>query len=169
MTHIIELEKDLQNSDRKTSSSLKVGVLTIVALLILIFTVLWIKGRTLSAGEKIEVVFHDVNGIRPGSGVQMMGLRIGQIEEITPVINGKDSYVKVKFVITEKDVKIPHASNISIQQSGLIGEQFLEVMPPKAKIVYLETSKPTTALKNSLPLYSNACARQITKLSAIDF
>ncbi len=155
MTHIIELEKDLQNSDRKTSSSLKVGVLTIVALLILIFTVLWIKGRTLSAGERIEVVFHDVNGIRPGSGVQMMGLRIGQIEEITPVINGKDSYVKVKFVITEKDVKIPHASNISIQQSGLIGEQFLEVMPPKAKIVYLETSKPTTALKNGQIIFMN--------------
>ena len=74
----------MENSDRKTSSSLKVGILTVVALTILIFTVLWIKGRTLSAGERIEVVFHDVNGIRPGSGVQMMGLRIGQIEEITP-------------------------------------------------------------------------------------
>ena len=116
----------MENSDRKTSSSLKVGVLTVVALTILIFTVLWIKGRTLSAGERIEVVFHDVNGIRPGSGVQMMGLRIGQIEEITPVINGKDSYVKVKFVITETGVEIPPASTISIQQSGLIGGQFLE-------------------------------------------
>ena len=74
----------MENSDRKTTSSLKVGILTVIALMILIFTVLWIKGRTLSAGERIEVVFHDVNGIRPGSGVQMMGLRIGQIEEITP-------------------------------------------------------------------------------------
>ena len=138
----------LENSDRKTSSSLKVGILTVVALMILIFTVLWIKGRTLSAGERIEVVFHDVNGIRPGSGVQMMGLRIGQIEEITPVINGKDSYVKVKFVITEKDVEIPTASTISIQQSGLIGEQFLEVMPPKAKTAYIETSKSKTCIKD---------------------
>ncbi len=138
----------MENSDRKTSSSLKVGILTVVALMILIFTVLWIKGRTLSAGERIEVVFHDVNGIRPGSGVQMMGLRIGQIEEITPVINGKDSYVKVKFVITEKDVEIPTASTISIQQSGLIGEQFLEVMPPKAKTAYIETSKSKTSIKD---------------------
>ena len=137
----------MENSDRKTSSSLKVGILTVVALAILIFTVLWIKGRTLSAGGRIEVVFHDVNGIRPGSGVQMMGLRIGQIEEITPVINGKDSYVKVKFVITESNVEIPPASTISIQQSGLIGEQFLEVMPPKTKTTYLETSKSTTALR----------------------
>jgi len=145
----------LENSDRKISSSLKVGILTLVALAILVFTVLWIKGRTLSAGERIEIVFHDVNGIRPGSGVQMMGLRIGQIEEITPVINGKDSYVKVKFVITESGVQIPHASTISIQQSGLIGEQFLEVMPPKTQTTYVETSKSTTSIKDGQIVFMN--------------
>lgn len=137
----------MANPNRKISSSLKVGILTVVALAILVFTVLWVKGRTLSAGERIDVVFHDVNGIRPGSGVQMMGLRIGQIEEITPIINGKDSYVKVKFVITEAGVQIPRASTISIQQSGLIGEQFLEVMPPKAQTTYAETSSSTTSVK----------------------
>ncbi len=139
--------------NRKVSSSLKVGILTIAALFILIFTVLWIKGRSLSAGERIEVIFHDINGIRAGSGVQMMGLRIGQIEEITPVIDGKDSHVKVKFVITEKGVKIPHASTISIQQSGLIGEQFLEVMPPKVSYIYLETTKTYTGVKEEQEVY----------------
>lgn len=141
--------------NRKTSSSLKVGILTIAALIILIFTVLWIKGRSLSSGERVEVVFHDVNGIRAGSGVQMMGLRIGQIEEIIPVINGKDSHVKVKFVITEKDVKIPRASTISIQQSGLIGEQFLEVMPPKVNYMYSETERNSTLIQDDQEIYMN--------------
>ena len=127
--------------------------MTITALIILIFTVLWIKGRSLSTGERIEVVFHDVNGIRAGSGVQMMGLRIGQIEEIIPVIDGKDSHVKIKFVITENDVKIPKASTISIQQSGLIGEQFLEVMPPKVNYIYVETDKSYTNLKDEQDIY----------------
>ncbi len=140
-------------SNRKVSSSLKVGILTVAALIILIFTVLWIKGRSLSTGERIEVIFHDVNGIRAGSGVQMMGLRIGQIEEIIPVIDGKDSHVKIKFVITENDVKIPKASTISIQQSGLIGEQFLEVMPPKVDYVYIETDKTYTNLKDNQDVY----------------
>ena len=140
-------------SNRKVSSSLKVGILTITALIILIFTVLWIKGRSLSTGERIEVVFHDVNGIRAGSGVQMMGLRIGQIEEIIPVIDGKDSHVKIKFVITENDVKIPKASTISIQQSGLIGEQFVEVMPPKINYIYVETDKSYTNLKDEQDIY----------------
>lgn len=54
----------------KMSPSFKVGILTLVALIILLFTVLWIKGRSFSSAERIEVHFKDVNGMRPGSGVQ---------------------------------------------------------------------------------------------------
>lgn len=119
------------------SSSFKVGILTLVALFILLFTILWVKGRSLSGGDRIEVKFRDVNGMRPGSGVQMMGLRIGQVEEIIPVISGDSSYVKLKFVITEPGISIPKASVFSIQQSGLIGEQFLEITPPKVRTTYM--------------------------------
>jgi phospholipid/cholesterol/gamma-HCH transport system substrate-binding protein len=138
---------------QKTSSSIKVGILTLVSIFILIVTVLWIKGRSLSAGERIEVIFRDVNGIRAGSGVQMMGLRVGQIEEITPVIDGINSYVKVKFVITEKGIDVPKLSTISIQQSGLIGEQFLEITPPKIETIYLETTKNSTVLDKGSKIY----------------
>ena len=121
----------------KLSSSFKVGVLTIIALSIFLFTVLWVKGRSFSSAERIEVHFKDVNGMRPGSGVQMMGLRVGQVEEIIPVVENESSYVKMKFVITEPDIKIPKAAMLSIQQSGLIGEQFLEITPPKIRSVYI--------------------------------
>ena len=121
----------------KVSSSFKVGVLTLVALTIFLFTVLWIKGRSFSSAERIEVHFKDVNGMRPGSGVQMMGLRVGQVEQIVPVIEGESSYVKMRFVITEPNIEIPKASMLSIQQSGLIGEQFLEITPPKIRSVYI--------------------------------
>ncbi len=121
----------------KLSSSFKVGILTIVALSIFLFTVLWVKGRAFSAAERIEVQFKDVNGMRPGSGVQMMGLRVGQVEEIIPVVEDETSYVKMRFVITNPDIKIPKASMLSIQQSGLIGEQFLEITPPRLRPVYI--------------------------------
>ncbi len=129
------------------SSSFKVGLLTLTALLILIFSILWIKGRALSAGERLFVDFKDVNGIRPGSAVQMMGFRIGQIEEITPVLSDMDDpYVRVKFVITEPDINIPNASTISIQQSGIIGEQFLEISPPKLRTIYLPINRRSMVL-----------------------
>ena len=121
----------------KMSPSFKVGILTLVALIILLFTVLWIKGRSFSSAERIEVHFKDVNGMRPGSGVQMMGLRVGQVEEIIPVVDGESSYVKMKFVITEPGITIPKASMLSIQQSGLIGEQFLEITPPRVRSVFI--------------------------------
>lgn len=121
----------------KISSSFKVGLLAITAITILLFTILWVKGRSFSSAERIEVHFKDVNGMRPGSGVQMMGLRVGQVEEIVPVIEGESSYVKMKFVITEPNITIPKASMLTIQQSGLIGEQFLEITPPKIRSVYI--------------------------------
>ena len=121
----------------KISSSFKVGILTVVALSIFLFTVLWVKGCSFSSADRIEVHFKDVNGMRPGSGVQMMGLRVGQVEEITPVIEGENSFVKLKFVITESGIQIPKASMLTIQQSGLIGEQFLEITPPKLRSVYI--------------------------------
>ena len=121
----------------KMSPSFKVGILTLTALTLLLFTILWVKGRAFSSAERIEVHFKDVNGMRPGSGVQMMGLRVGQVEEITPVVNGESSYVKMKFVITEQGIEIPKASMLSIQQSGLIGEQFLEITPPRVRSVYI--------------------------------
>lgn len=124
----------------KLSSSFKVGVLTIIALSIFLFTVLWVKGRSFSSAERIEVQFKDVNGMRPGSGVQMMGLRVGQVEEIIPVVENESSYVKLKFVVTEPGITIPKASMLSIQQSGLIGEQFLEITPPKIRSVYIPVS-----------------------------
>ena len=73
----------------KLSSSFKVGTLTIISLAILLCTILWIKGRSFSSAERIEVQFKDVNGMRPGSGVQMMGLRVGQVEDIIPVIENE--------------------------------------------------------------------------------
>ncbi|MCD7878557.1 MAG: MlaD family protein [Candidatus Gastranaerophilales bacterium] len=121
----------------KITSSFKVGILAISAVIILLFTVMWVKGKALSNAERITITFKDVNGMRPGSGVQMMGVRIGQVEEIKPKIDSAQSYVSVKFVITEPGIEIPEASEISIQQSGIIGEQFLEITPPKEKVIYI--------------------------------
>lgn len=121
----------------KFTSSFKVGILAITAIIILIFTVMWVKGKAISSAERLVVVFKDVNGMRAGSGVQMMGVRIGQVEEIKPKMTEDENFVEVKFVITEPNISIPKASEISIQQSGIIGEQFLEITPPKERVLYV--------------------------------
>lgn len=121
----------------KFSSSFKVGLLTLISLSLLIVVVLRVKGRAFSSADRIEIQFKDVNGMRPGAGVQMMGLKVGQVEEIVPVIDGEENHVNVKFVITNPDISIPTASTFSIQQSGLIGELFLEITPPITRTIYI--------------------------------
>lgn len=132
----------------KFSSSFKVGLLTLVALFLLVGTVLKVKGRAISSAERIEIQFKDVNGLRPGAGVQIMGLKVGQVEEITPVVKNENSYVNVKFVITDSNVTIPKASAFSIQQSGIIGELFLEITPPKTLVIYIPMSDIDILQKN---------------------
>ncbi len=132
----------------KFSSSFKVGLLTVLALCLLVGTVLKVKGRAFSSAKRIEIQFKDVNGLRPGAGVQMMGLKVGQVEEITPIVKDENSYVKVRFVITTPDVNIPKASSFSIQQSGIIGELFLEITPPKLRTIYIPMTRRDLLYKN---------------------
>lgn len=132
----------------KFSSSFKVGLLTLIALILLVGTVLKVKGRAFSSAKRIEIQFKDVNGLRPGAGVQIMGLKVGQVEEITPVVDGENSFVNVKFVITDPTVQIPRASSFSIQQSGLIGELFLEITPPKTMVIYIPMKDRHLLYKN---------------------
>ncbi len=132
----------------KFSSSFKVGILTLAALILLVGTVIKVKGRAFSSAERIEIQFKDVNGLRPGAGVQIMGLKVGQVEEITPVVEGQNSYVNVKFVITNPNVEIPRASSFSIQQGGIIGELFLEITPPKTRTIYIPMVNKDLLFKN---------------------
>lgn len=132
----------------KFSSSFKVGLLTLLALFLLVGAVLKVKGRAFSSAKRVEIQFKDVNGLRPGAGVQIMGLKVGQVEEITPVVKGDESYVNVKFVITNPDVKIPKASSFSIQQGGIIGELFLEITPPKTRTIYIPMVDKDLLFKN---------------------
>jgi ABC-type transporter Mla subunit MlaD len=114
----------------------------------LVGTVLKVKGRAFSSAKRIEIQFKDVNGLRPGAGVQIMGLKVGQVEEITPIVKNEDSFVKVKFVITDPNVQIPKASSFSIQQTGIIGELFLEITPPKTKTIYIPMKSIDLLQKN---------------------
>ena len=132
----------------KFSSSFKVGLLTLLAIFLLVGAVLKVKGRALSSAKRIEIQFKDVNGLRPGAGVQIMGLKVGQVEEITPIVKGANSFVKVKFVITNPAVQIPRASSFSIQQGGIIGELFLEITPPKTKTIYIPMRDKNLLYKN---------------------
>lgn len=141
-------------SSASRSSTIKVGVLTLVSLALLVFSLLWLRGRGLAGGETYTVLFKDVDGMREGSAVQMMGIRVGFVDRIQAEQRGGRYYVRVTFNINpDLGVTIPKGSLLAIEQSGIIGEKFLEVTPPQLREITLSTFKtPAQEVKEGLPV-----------------
>lgn len=154
----------------KITAALKVGILTLVAILILIVGIGWLKGRSISNGQVLDLQFYDVDGLRVGAPVQMMGYRIGQVESLTPVFDSKQNYVSIKAVITQAGIKIPKASLISIQQSGIIGEKFVEITPPQVKMAYIpkiDNSSPKINTRKRVRVFLDGQYEDIGKVVSV--
>jgi len=137
-------------------STVKVGLLTLVSLGLLVFALIWLRGRGWSGGETYTVPFKDVNGLREGAAVQMMGIRVGFVESIKPLIRNGHYLVNVTFTVNNPDVlkqDIPPGSALSIEQSGIIGEQFVEITPPPLREITLTTFKqPAKPIQKGIPI-----------------
>lgn len=135
------------------TATVKVGLLTMISLVVLITTVIWLRGRSLGGGQGYEVFFQDVDGLRQGAPVQFMGIRVGFVDDVTPMMLDTKHYrVRIKFTVTDPTVKLPRGSYISLQQSGIIGEKFVEVTPPRSEIYDLILDRQTDALQKQMPI-----------------
>ena len=141
-------------------SVIKVGVFTIVSLVCLTGVLYWLRGRALMQGPTHDVFFQDVDGLKIGAPVQLMGLRVGFIEAIEPIVEAKNFKIKVRFRITQQGTPPPKASVVSIEQSGLISEKLLEITPPRLTQVEVNTpfklpllsSLPTSPSLQTVPI-----------------
>lgn len=73
-----------------------------------------------------QIFMPDVDGMIVGSPVKYMGVQIGYIKNIKLLTN--NAYVR--FVITEKDLKLPKGVIATVEFSGLGGSKSLELYPP---------------------------------------
>ncbi len=117
------------------NAAIKVGLLTLVSLAVVLAVLLWLSGRSLSGGKEYTVIFPDVDGLKESAPVHFMGIRVGFVDAVEPRQTDEGYEVAVVFHIehedmTDPDEDIPRGSRLTIQQSGLIGEKFLEITPP---------------------------------------
>src|SRR5512135_1150092 len=66
-----------------------VGVLLIVATLVFVFGMIWLRGKPLRSGELIETTFSDVAGLKVGDPIRTSGVTVGAIKEIRLVKPGQ--------------------------------------------------------------------------------
>ncbi|NJL91140.1 MAG: MCE family protein, partial [Coleofasciculaceae cyanobacterium SM2_1_6] len=125
-----------------------VGLLALIAVGIFGGTILWLSGVKLgNRGYSFTTKFDDANGMKLGSPVVYRGVTVGRISEITTSSNG----VVVKIEIDRADLVISIDSAIEVNQSGLIGETSVAIVP--------KTELDTATLQAN-PLASD-CNRQV--------
>jgi phospholipid/cholesterol/gamma-HCH transport system substrate-binding protein len=103
------------------------GLLFLVGLAVFGGLILWITNfRPGESNYQFSVIFPDGNGVAVGAPVRLRGVRIGQVVSVAPSVD------KVKItVLVEKNLLIPTQSKITVSQSGLIGETFVDIVPDK--------------------------------------
>lgn len=109
----------------KISNETKVGALTAIAIVILILSFNFLKGRNLTErSDRIYSIFPDIKGLQVSNPVFIKGLQVGKVSEMHEKDNNLSGIV-VAFTLN-KDINIPKNS-LSIINSDLLGGTSLEV------------------------------------------
>jgi phospholipid/cholesterol/gamma-HCH transport system substrate-binding protein len=116
-----------------------VGLMILGGVGIFIGLGMWLRG--LHPGNRsfrTVIEFANIGGVQSGSPVRYRGVTVGRIVSIQPGPNG----VEVQVDITPADLVIPSDSEVSVNQSGLLGESVLDFFPRKSLPDGAVTAKP---------------------------
>ncbi|MCS6893923.1 MAG: MlaD family protein [Deltaproteobacteria bacterium] len=101
------------------------GLFFIIAIVVLFALSLGIAGYNFKTDRyTLFLVFSDAGGLKKGASVELAGVTVGEVEDIT--IEGVKAIVKVS--ISDK-VKIRTDDIFSINTKGLIGDKFVKITP----------------------------------------
>jgi len=121
---------------QENSLELKVGAFVLMALLALTFFVLSISDLSFfEKGRHVQVIFGFASGLREAAPARLAGVEVGLVKKLQVFIDQADGgKTKVRVNVWIKDnVAIPVDSNITINQLGILGEKYLEIIPGTSK------------------------------------
>jgi phospholipid/cholesterol/gamma-HCH transport system substrate-binding protein len=109
----------------KISNETKVGILTIVALTLLIVGFNFLKGKNVFNNEKhLYAVFSDLGSLRKSNEVKMKGLPVGAVYDYTELDKNLSGIIVT--ITLKRDVNIPKDSKASIE-SEFLEPTFLKI------------------------------------------
>ncbi|MFH1540847.1 MAG: MlaD family protein [Elusimicrobiota bacterium] len=101
----------------------KVGIVIIFGAIILAASVMILSSlRIFEKGYEINILFNDVQGLLKQANVQIAGVNVGYVKNIT-LENGKAKVI----VWVDTDVKIYKNADVYIFSSGIIGVKFIQL------------------------------------------
>jgi phospholipid/cholesterol/gamma-HCH transport system substrate-binding protein len=117
---------------RDSGLELKVGLFVLLAVLVLSFFVISVSDLSFfEKGRHIRVVFGFASGLREAAPVRLAGVEVGLVRKLQVFVDeadGRKTKVRVSVWIKDK-IAIPVDSNVTVNQLGLLGEKYLEIIP----------------------------------------
>lgn len=126
------------------SSEARVGAVSLIGLLLLGFMIVYLGG--VSFGEKgypLQAVFSEVGGLKVGNVVRYAGVDVGRVDGVRTSDKGVEVLMRIN-----PGIKIPEGSRFTIGTDGLLGERFINIVPPKQTNSYI---KPGTTVQGEDP------------------
>ena len=138
----------------------RVGLVTILALVLIIGMVAFLRGGTLRGpqGYELHVVMRDATGLEAGTPVRMSGVTVGQVSAVglTP-----DKRARATLRM-HRDVQVPAGARFQPATSGLIGERYLAITPLQADAPALA---PGTTVQGEDPLSLERIGQRLEEVS----
>lgn len=109
------------------STEAKVGAVSLIGLLLLGYMVVFLGG--VSFGEKgypLQAVFGEVGGLKEGNVVRYAGVDVGRVDAVRTSDKGVEVLMRIN-----PGIKIPEGSRFTIGTDGLLGEKFINIVPPR--------------------------------------
>jgi len=122
----------------------KVGSVTILGLALLAYMIIHLGGFTFGdKGYPVHAVFSQVGGLKEGNAVRYAGVDVGRVGSVQVTPDG----VKVTIMINP-GVKIPEGSTFTIGTDGLLGEKYIDIVPPRNSSGFIQ---PGTVVRGENP------------------
>lgn len=110
------------------SASFKVGLIAILTVATTLFGLLYVWQIKPYSNYQLISYFPHVGGIKVGSEVSLMGVKIGEVMSVVP----EPMQRRVKLILNiQRQHLLPIGSHFTIITTGLVGDKNVEVLPPE--------------------------------------
>lgn len=111
-----------------------VGLFAAIGLLCIAYLVVVLGEVNLTNTQRYPLFanFSTVSGLKKGARVEMVGVQIGTVTNIT--IDKQKMMAKVEFGI-DKSIELTEDSIASVKTSGIIGQKYIEISPGGSDIM----------------------------------
>ena len=111
-----------------SSLHFSIGLFVIIGLGCTAYLAMVLANTTFFAGDSyiITAKFTAVNGLRPGSNVEISGVAVGKVSDISL---DQKLYQAVVTMQIQNAVGVPVDSTAAVKTSGLIGDKYISIIP----------------------------------------